>query len=104
MNNLKTPVKIMAGILTIGYEGFKLSSMKFATKSTFVSGRDELFKEYYIDELKAVFTIASASYNLKSNLSEIEGDDPYSDKNEFVNDNYVDSADAYFSESEHILL
>ena len=104
VNNLKTPVKIMAGILTIGYEGFKLSSMKFATKSTFVSGGNELFKEYYIDELKAVFTIASASYNLKSNLSEIEGDDPYSDKNEFVNDNYVDSADAYSSESEHIHL
>ena len=103
-SNLKMPVKVIAGILTIGYEGFKLSSMKFATKSTFVSGGNELFKEYYIDELKAVFTIASASYSLKSNLSEIEDGDPYSDENEFVNDNCVDSADAYYSETEHILL
>ena len=103
-SNLKTPVKVIAGILTIGYEGFKLSSMKFATKSTFVSGGNELFKKYYIDELKATFAIASASYSLKSNLSEIEGGDSYSDENEFVNDNYVGSTDAYYSESEHILL
>ena len=104
-SNLKTPVKVIAGILTIGYEGFKLSSMKFATKSTFVSGGNELFKEYYIDELKAIFTIASASYSLKSNLNEIKGDDLHSDEyDECINDKYVNSSDAYYGESEHILL
>ena len=100
-SNLKTPIKVIAGILTIGYEGFKLSSMKFATKSTFVSGGNELFKEYHIDELKAIFTIASASYSLKSNLSEIKGDDLHSDE---YDDKYVNSSDAYYGESEHILL
>ena len=104
-SNLKTPIKVIAGILTIGYEGFKLSSMKFATKSTFVSGGNELFKEYYIDELKAIFTIASASYSLKSNLNEIKGDDLHSDEyDECINDKYVNSSDAYYGESEHILL
>ena len=104
-SNLKTPIKVIAGILTIGYEGFKLSSMKFATKSTFVSGGNELFKEYYIDELKAIFTIASASYSLKSNLNEIKGDDLHSDEyDECINDRYVNSSDAYYGESEHILL
>ena len=87
------------------HEGFKLSSMKFATKSTFVSGGNELFKEYYIDELKAIFTIASASYSLKSNLNEIKGDDLHSDEyDECINDRYVNSSDAYYGESEHILL
>jgi len=104
VSNLKVPVKVMAGILTIGYEGFKLSSMKSATKSTFINGGNELFKKYYIDELKAIFAIASASYSIKSNLNEIESGDSYSDENEFVNDNYVGSTDAYYNESEHILL
>ncbi len=103
-SSLKTPVKVIAGILTIGYEGFKLSSMKFATKSTFVSGGNELFKEYYIDELKAIFTIASASYSLKSNLSEIKSADLYSDEYEVVNDKYINSSNDYYGESEYILL
>lgn len=106
INNLKTPVKIMAGVLTIGYEGFKLTSMKFATKSAFVSSGNELFKKYYIDELKATLTIASASYSLKSNLNEIKCGDSYSDENDYdyINDSYVDSTDAYYSGVEHTLL
>ena len=80
--------------------------MKFATKSTFVSGGNELFKKYYIDELKSTFAIASASYSLKSNLSKLECGDSYSDENDYdyINDSYVDSTDAYYSGVEHTLL
>jgi hypothetical protein len=63
-----------------------------------------LFKEYYIDELKAIFTIASASYSLKSNLSEIKSADLYSDDYEVVNDKYINSSNDYYGESEYILL
>lgn len=69
-NNLKTPIKVMAGILTISYEGFKLFSIKLSTKHSIATSGNEFLKNYHIDELKSIFAIASASYGVKASLSE----------------------------------
>lgn len=72
VNSLKGPVKIVAASLTIGYEGFKLLNMKFANKSAVIYSGNELLKEYFIDEIKSSFAIASSSYTLKANLADSE--------------------------------
>ncbi len=69
-NNLKTPVKLMAAILTISHEGFKLFNIKLSTKHSLINSGNEFLEKYYIDELKSIFAIASASYSIKANLSE----------------------------------
>ena len=47
-NNLKTPVKLMAGILTISYEGFKLFNIKLSNKHSITTSGNELLKKYNI--------------------------------------------------------
>ena len=66
--NLKTPIKIIAASITIAYEGFKLTNMKY--KGAF-NNSDELFKKYNINEIKSIFSITSSSYSLKANLDDL---------------------------------
>jgi hypothetical protein len=105
VSNLKTPIKIMAGILTIGYEGFKLSSMKLSTKHSLITGGNEFLKKYYVDELKAIFAIASASYSIKANLSEVHNSNTYFyNDNEMNNYTEIDTTDTHYNASEYTLL
>ena len=103
-NNLKTPVKLMAGILTISYEGFKLFNLKLSTKHSITTSGNEFLKKYYIDELKSTFAIASASYSIKANLSETHNSTTCLSDDSDITDYTNLDADTHYDTSEPILL
>ena len=103
-NNLKTPVKLMAGILTISYEGFKLFNLKLSTKHSLINDGNEFFKNYHIDELKSIFAIASASYSIKANLSETHNSTTCLYDDSDITDYTNLDADTHYDTSEPILL
>ncbi|MBY0581208.1 MAG: hypothetical protein K2P53_05975 [Rickettsiales bacterium] len=103
-NNLKTPVKLMAAILTISHEGFKLFNIKLSTKHSLINSGNEFLEKYYIDELKSIFAIASASYSIKANLSETHKSTECLSNNSDITDYTNLDADTHYDTSEPILL
>ncbi len=101
VNSLKSPVKIAAATLTIGYEGFKLLNAKFASKSAVIYSGNELLKGYCIDEIKSIFAIASSSYTLKANLGDKEEKECYIDRFEKDEFSEIDAGYNYDDQVEY---